>query len=74
MPDTAASLLREMVEFFGERPYQARDLRGPFDCVFCGGTTEDEKYPAHEPHCVWLRALRITIGVPVMGKVPRPTG
>ena len=58
MTDTTESLLRELAEIHGERPYQARDLRGPFDCVFCGGTTEDESHPVHEPHCPWPRILK----------------
>lgn len=74
MPDTAARLLCEMVEFFGKRPYQALGLRGRFQCVFCGATTLHESKPAHDPHRVWPRVLRLTNGVPVMGKVPRPTG
>src|ERR1043166_8403950 len=72
MPDTPASLLREMVEHIGERPYQAEGLRGAFSCVFCGGTTEEEQYPKHEPHCVWPRVLRITGSLAVRGKVPDP--
>ncbi|MEO6435559.1 MAG: hypothetical protein ABIP55_07325 [Tepidisphaeraceae bacterium] len=74
MADDAESLLREMVEHFGKQPYQALGLRGPFQCVFCGATTLHEQWPAHEPHCVWPRVLRLTGGVPLLGKVPRPPG
>jgi hypothetical protein len=45
MPDTHESLLREIAEFFGEQPYTARGLRGPFECAFCGVTTENERRP-----------------------------
>ena len=62
MADSADSLLRELVDVLGERPYQARDLRGPFDCVFCGGTTADVARPAHEPQCPWPRVLALVRG------------
>jgi len=70
MPDTHESLLREMAELFAEQPYHARGLRGPFDCVFCGGTTDDERCPKHESDCVWPRVLKLLGGMPLSGTEP----
>jgi len=59
MKDTAVSLLREMVERLGDRPYQALDMNGPYACVFCGTETAEEMNPRHEAGCIWPRVLRL---------------
>ncbi len=57
MADTAESLLREIAEILGERPYQAKGPVGPFQCVFCGFETDDERQPVHDATCPWPRIL-----------------
>lgn len=57
MTDTADTLLRELVEILGDRPYQAKGPVGPFECMFCGLDTVDERQPIHDATCPWPRIL-----------------
>jgi hypothetical protein len=55
----AYAMLREMVELFGDRPYQALGKTGPYICVFCGETTERERRPRHMSDCPWPSVLAL---------------
>jgi hypothetical protein len=55
----AMSLLREMVDLFKDRPYQALGKKGPYICLFCGETTDRERTPKHMEDCPWPRVLAL---------------
>lgn len=57
--ETAETLLRKLVQLFGDRPYHALDLNGPYECVFCGAETRLEVEPLHLAGCIWPQVLKL---------------
>ena len=72
MSDTPASLLRELVNLLGDRPYQALTQNGPYACVFCDALTLHEHEPHHTNDCPWPRVLTLTRGLRGVGKRTQP--